>query len=370
MKRTLLFFSIFAIGFMMAPSAYAITVDQNVTLVLPSDPTTNYILNNGATFDTLTINNSNFAFAMSAGQSFKLQSGDRKNLTNNGGGTEVCNSNESSVTISVTSSQTVTITPSGTCGSSSTPSISSGGGSTLGTVSSGTSGGGGGVISRTPTPTPSAATTSSPSPSPLVRPTSYPTPYPPLPIVQPPKAPKPVYTFSKGLSLGSQGDAVTALQALLTSYPTVYPEGKITGYFGPLTRAAVQRFQEKYGITSSGGAGYGTVGPKTRQKLNELLGSSSSMPASSPPPASQPMNSLVRGLRIGSRGSDVEALQTFLQTKGFLGADVSITGYYGPLTSAAVGAFQESEGIAMKGDPGYSTVGPKTRAIINQMLGY
>lgn len=39
----------------------------------------------------------------------------------------------------------------------------------------------------------------------------------------------------------------------------------VTGYFGPLTEAAVKRFQQKYGIEP-----IGIVGPKTRAVLNKL----------------------------------------------------------------------------------------------------
>ena len=46
--------------------------------------------------------------------------------------------------------------------------------------------------------------------------------------------------------------------------------GNETNYFGPATLRAVQKFQEKYGIATVGVAGYGTVGPRTRAKLNEL----------------------------------------------------------------------------------------------------
>lgn len=51
----------------------------------------------------------------------------------------------------------------------------------------------------------------------------------------------------------------------------VYPNGLITGYYGVLTKKAVERFQKKYGIANQGEAGYSEVGPKTRAKLNQLL---------------------------------------------------------------------------------------------------
>ncbi|PIR18600.1 MAG: hypothetical protein COV48_06610, partial [Elusimicrobia bacterium CG11_big_fil_rev_8_21_14_0_20_64_6] len=50
--------------------------------------------------------------------------------------------------------------------------------------------------------------------------------------------------------------------------------GNETDYFGAMTENAVQRFQVKYGIVSSGApqtTGYGVVGPKTMAKLNALL---------------------------------------------------------------------------------------------------
>ena len=51
----------------------------------------------------------------------------------------------------------------------------------------------------------------------------------------------------------------------MKTFPDVYPEGLVTGYFGSLTENAVRRFQEKQGIEA-----VGIVGPVTRAKLNEL----------------------------------------------------------------------------------------------------
>ncbi|TSC96945.1 MAG: hypothetical protein Athens101426_1, partial [Parcubacteria group bacterium Athens1014_26] len=47
-----------------------------------------------------------------------------------------------------------------------------------------------------------------------------------------------------------------------------------TGYYGKLTMQAIQRFQVKYNIVSSGSpetTGYGAIGPKTMNKINELV---------------------------------------------------------------------------------------------------
>lgn len=80
------------------------------------------------------------------------------------------------------------------------------------------------------------------------------------------------YNFVRSLALGMSSADVTNLQQALKTDSSIYPEGKVTGYFGALTLKAVKAFQEKYGIASEGQAGYGYVGPKTRAKLNELYG--------------------------------------------------------------------------------------------------
>jgi len=72
--------------------------------------------------------------------------------------------------------------------------------------------------------------------------------------------------FATNLGLGSKGDAVLALQALLAANPSIYPEGLITGYFGKSTEKALKRFQKENGLEQAGKAG-----PKTRQLLNQLM---------------------------------------------------------------------------------------------------
>lgn len=81
-------------------------------------------------------------------------------------------------------------------------------------------------------------------------------------------------SLTASMDFGARGSNVTNLQTYLASNPSFYPEGLVTGYYGTLTRAAVQRFQAFYGIVSSGSAattGYGRVGPMTLAKLNSLM---------------------------------------------------------------------------------------------------
>jgi len=78
------------------------------------------------------------------------------------------------------------------------------------------------------------------------------------------------------LDLGSTGSQVTQLQVYLATNASIYPEGLVTGYFGQLTKAAVERFQTAQGIVSGGTpstTGYGRVGPLTLARINSLMGS-------------------------------------------------------------------------------------------------
>jgi peptidoglycan hydrolase-like protein with peptidoglycan-binding domain len=52
-----------------------------------------------------------------------------------------------------------------------------------------------------------------------------------------------VISGSSTLTIGSSGAQVSALQQFLAADPAIYPEGLVTGYFGPLTQAAVMRYQ-------------------------------------------------------------------------------------------------------------------------------
>lgn len=76
------------------------------------------------------------------------------------------------------------------------------------------------------------------------------------------------------LDFGEINDEVRELQTFLAQYPSIYPEGLVTGYFGPLTQAAVQRFQCEYDIVCSGTpftTGYGRVGPITMDAINDIM---------------------------------------------------------------------------------------------------
>jgi len=73
-------------------------------------------------------------------------------------------------------------------------------------------------------------------------------------------------------------------------------------------------------------------------------------------------NAFNTNLRLGSRGADVVALQSFLESKGLLTMPAGVAkGSFGPLTRSAVVAYQISKGVT----PASGFFGPLTRAVAN-----
>jgi len=74
------------------------------------------------------------------------------------------------------------------------------------------------------------------------------------------------------LSRGSRGSDVTSLQRFFIAQGLLN-SNSATGYFGPATEAAVQKWQARNAIVSSGTpatTGYGAIGPRTRARLASL----------------------------------------------------------------------------------------------------
>ncbi len=78
--------------------------------------------------------------------------------------------------------------------------------------------------------------------------------------------------------------------------------------------------------------------------------------------SAQSMASFNTNLKMGSRGADVVALQSFLEAKGLLTMPAGTAkGYFGALTKSAVVAYQISKGVT----PASGYFGPLTRATAN-----
>ena len=74
-------------------------------------------------------------------------------------------------------------------------------------------------------------------------------------------------TLTRQLSQGMSGSDVGSLQTFLALDTTIYPQGLVTNYFGPLTFAAVSNFQSRNGIAT-----VGRVGPLTLAAINSQMG--------------------------------------------------------------------------------------------------
>jgi hypothetical protein len=89
-------------------------------------------------------------------------------------------------------------------------------------------------------------------------------------------------------------------------------------------------------------------------QLNSQSGTSSTTGTSS--------YSFTQDLTLGSKGADVNALQSLLINAGDLNVSAP-TGYFGAMTKAALVAYQTAKGIS----PASGYFGPKTRAFVNSM---
>src|SRR4030042_260378 len=57
---------------------------------------------------------------------------------------------------------------------------------------------------------------------------------------------------AKGVSIGSRSDEVKAIQEILKEDSDIYPEGYVTGYYGPLTEKAIEKLQKRCGLPETG----------------------------------------------------------------------------------------------------------------------
>jgi hypothetical protein len=73
-------------------------------------------------------------------------------------------------------------------------------------------------------------------------------------------------TLADGLEEGMTHEDIREVQQLLATDPDIYPRGIVSGYFGPLTRDALIRFQTKHDLSTSG-----RLDSETRELLEEYL---------------------------------------------------------------------------------------------------
>jgi len=159
--------------------------------------------------------------------------------------------------------------------------------------------------------------------------------------------------FERFLREGMDGPDVHRLQELL--HREGFFDHETTGYFGPLTRRALTKFQVSYGMVADTHAEEaGTVGTATLRELNQLL------LEYYPDRTQNPPESLIiheeflpAWVDYGSKAEHITVVQEALISKGH---NTKTTGYYGPLTVQAVKDFQAENGLEASG-----TVDPITR---------
>lgn len=219
------------------------------------------------------VDSSSVTFTLAAGSTLSISSAGRRDLgyqKNRAIVSFTCTESASILNVSLAASEpnseTLVVTPAtNTC---TLPGTSGGGGG---------GGGGGGAPAPEPTPTPAPTPEVAAVPAPVVAVAAVPAavvaqPSPVAQLVSP--------VFNKDLQLGSRSDEVKRLQELLKGAPEIYPEGRVTGYYGALTKAAVLRFQLKYEVIQSDkDQGAGRLGPKTRAKIKVVFETPSAVPA-------------------------------------------------------------------------------------------
>lgn len=154
---------------------------------------------------------------------------------------------------------------------------------------------------------------------------------------------------TKELKRGDNEHEVRHLQSILATDPSVYGDGLITGYFGPLTERAVLSLQEKNNIPTTG-----KVDVATREVINKLPLTSFLAQEI----GNEMITAFAHDIYYGTQGEDVRALQSHLAAHGLLKPD-QVTGKYGPETRDAVIKLQKEQGTPIDG-----IVGPITRSKI------
>ena len=136
------------------------------------------------------------------------------------------------------------------------------------------------------------------------------------------------------LALGSRGSSVVALQQALLNRG-IAVAGGADGIFGPATAAALKQFQASQGLEQTG-----ALGPRTTAALG--LG------GAAPAPSTPSPSSAYVGLKLGSTGPAVAAVQRAIGGLGFYvpgGAD----GIFGGATQSVVMLVQRTNGIPASG---------------------
>lgn len=132
------------------------------------------------------------------------------------------------------------------------------------------------------------------------------------------------YRLSIGSTDKTTGDEVTALQKALAADPTLYPEGLVTGYFGPATNRAFARLSARCAMNAA-----------SVPVLPAAMGASSAQPT--PAASSTPFSSLVPALSI-----DASSLVATSSTPTITGSSKNVLSLFVIVESADAVAYRSS----------------------------
>ncbi|BBD60802.1 peptidoglycan-binding domain 1 [Nostoc sp. HK-01] len=151
---------------------------------------------------------------------------------------------------------------------------------------------------------------------------------------------------AQALKKGEKNSQVASLQQKLQA--AGYFKQPVTGYFGPVTEAAIIKFQKAHGLKADG-----VVGSQTLAVLESGLGTATASVVKtkpsvtkSTPKKSQPLSSQVV-LQRGDLSYEVMSIQRKLQAAGYF--DQPITGDFNAATEEAVIKFQKAYGLFANG---------------------
>lgn len=149
---------------------------------------------------------------------------------------------------------------------------------------------------------------------------------------------------------GDTGEDVYTLQARL--FELGYYNGRIDGRYSSETTAAVKAFQKANGLGADGIAGKGTM-----NKLNSgnaVAAETTDDDIADEPEATYQPETAYTVLRRGDKSDQVEVMQRYLATLGYL--STTPDGQFGSGTERAVKLFQEANGLKADGVAGSGTL--------------
>jgi peptidoglycan hydrolase-like protein with peptidoglycan-binding domain len=149
------------------------------------------------------------------------------------------------------------------------------------------------------------------------------------------------------LRYGDRGPAVRTAQTLLSRHGYRVP---VTGFFGPITRRQVRRFQAARRIRTTGNVGPLTWAALDPRPPRTTVPQTTILPTGPSSSGGRPI------LMYGSRGRWVRTAQDLLCRRGYT---VPVTGVFGPITLGQVRRFQAARRIRTTGN-----VGPLTWAAL------